>query len=461
MLEHDVVTLPIENDLMDLQNPTRSRRMTFLLLAPFVAASLAGCGRSTEAQELPGDFTTPVRVQVVKPKMGGLERKTEQPCTVQSFEFVGLYAQVSGVLENQKVDIGSRVKKGQLMAEILAPELIKEQAQAVAALEQANAQVTQAEKRVDAAAADLQATRKLVVQREFEKDSKVSYHDFRRKELKRFYDLVKENIIEMKVYDEENDKCQAALSAMEGAKAAVDTARFDVRTKEAKKDQAIADVTAAKANVRVAEAAVGKADVFVKFTKIVAPFDGIVSKRNYNNGDFIRLADRGGQLPLLVVQRRDKMRVIVQIPDTDAPFVNEGNPVEVRINSLGKHGIFPGTVSRLSYVEDDVSRTMQVEVDLDNKNRYLRHGMYGDITVHLQGTPEKAFTLPAGCLRRDGPESPQYVFVVRQNIAHKVEVKVDFNNAIQAEVIDGLEPTSLVVANPNGLVDGSRVEVVK
>jgi len=321
--------------------------------------------------------------------------------------------------------------------------------------------VTQAEKRVIAAAADLESTKKLVDQREFERKSKEAYYEFRRKELKRFEELVKTDVIDRRTLDEENDRCEAALSARDAAIAAVETVRFDVKTKEAKKDQAIADVTAAKANVRVAEAALGKADVFVKFTKIVAPFDGIVSKRNYNNGDFIRLADRGGQLPLLVVQRRDKMRVIVQIPDTDAPFVNEGNPVEVRITSLGKHGVFPGTVSRLAYVEDDVSRTMQVEVDLDNKNRYLRHGMYGDITVHLQGTPEKAFTLPAGCLRRDGLESPQYVFVVRQNIAHKIEVKVDFNNAIQAEVIDGLEPASLVVANPNGLVDGSRVQVVK
>jgi RND family efflux transporter MFP subunit len=434
----------------------------FLFLVPFLPAALAGCsGRSADAQEMPGEYAAPIRVQVLKPTVGGLERTTVQPATVQSFEFVGLFAQVSGVLENQNVDIGSRVKKGQVLAEILAPELIKEQAQAVAALEQAKAQVIQTEKHEIAAAADLDSTRKLVDQREFEKKSKEAYHDFRSKELKRFEELVKSDVIDARTLDEEKDRCEAALSAWEAAKAAVETARFDVNTKRAKVEEASANIIAAKANVRVAEAALGKADVFVKFTKIVAPFDGIVSKRNYNNGDFIRLADRGGQLPLLVVQRRDKMRVIVQIPDTDAPYVNEGNPVEVRITSLGKHGIFPGTVSRLSYVEDEKSRTMQVEVDLANKNRYLRHGMYGDITIHLQGTPEKALTLPASCLRRDGPDSPSYVFVVRKKTAHKVEVRVDFNNAIQAEIVDGLDPGSQVVINPNGLVDGSPVEVVK
>lgn len=448
-------------------NPARFMRLNHFTAIvygfPLLALGLTGCGgRSADAQELPGDFTAPIRVQVVRPKAGGLERFTVQPATVQSFEFIGLFAQVSGVLEKQNVDIGSKVKKGQLLAEILAPELIKEQAQAIALLEQARAQVTQAEKRVIAATAELESTKKLVKQREFEKNSKLSYFDFRSKELKRFKELVKTDVIDARTLDEENDRCQAAESAKDAAIAAVETANFDVKTKEAKLEQVKADVTAANANVRVAEASLGKADVFVKFTKIVAPFNGIISKRNYNNGDFIRLADRGGQLPLLVVQRRDKMRVIVQIPDTDAPFVNEDNPAELRIASLGKHGIFKGTVSRLAYVEDEKSRTMQVEVDLDNKNRYLRHGMYGEMTIHLQGTAEKAFSLPASCVRRDeGTESPNYVFVVRENIAHKIEVKVDFNNALRAEVVEGLDAGDWVVTNPNGLVDGARVEVIK
>jgi RND family efflux transporter MFP subunit len=432
-----------------------------VLLAPFLAAVLAGChGRSAEGQELPGETPAAIRVQVIKPKTGGLERTTVQPATVESFEFVSLFAQVSGVLEHQNVDIGSRVKKGQLLAEILAPELIKEQAQAAAALEQAKVNLLQAEKHVNAAEADLEATKKLVVQREEEMKSYASYYKYRKAELVRFKGLVDTEVIDRQVYDEEVDRCEAAKSRKDAAIAAVDTARFDVLSKAAKLEQVKADVIAAKANVQVAEASLGKADVFVKFTKIVAPFDGIISKRNYLNGDFIRTADRGGQLPLLVVQMRDKMRVIVQIPDTDAPYVNEGNPAELRIASLGKHGKFQGTVSRLSYSQDEKTRCMQVEVDLDNKNRYLRHGMYGDITIHLQGTPEKAFTLPAGCIRREGPEAKPYLFVVRQNKAHKVEVKIGFDNAVQTEILDGVDPGNLVVANPNGLVDGDSVEVV-
>ena len=107
--------------------------------------------RDAEAQETSGNGTATqngIAVQVVKPTPGGLERKTIQPASVQSFDWVDKFAQVSGVLEKQDVDIGSRVKKGQLLAEIMAPELIKEQAHAAAALEQAKAQVIQAKKHV-------------------------------------------------------------------------------------------------------------------------------------------------------------------------------------------------------------------------------------------------------------------------------------------------------------------------
>jgi RND family efflux transporter MFP subunit len=433
------------------------------LFLPLLLGSLAGCkGRSAEAQEVPDDSPTSIPVRVLKPKLGGLERKTVQPATVQAFEFVMKYAQVSGVLAKQKVDIGSKVKKGDLLAEIVAPELIQEQAHAAAALEQAKEQVKQAKKRVQTATADLKATEKMVEQREKEMDSYVAYQKYRKAELERYKELVASEVIDRRVFDEEQDRYEAAKSRADAAIVAVETAKLDVLTKAAKLEQVLVDVDLARAYVRVAKATLGKADVFVNFTKIIADFDGVITKRNYNNGDFIRTADRAGQLPLLVLQVRNRMRVIVQIPDTDAPYVNEGNPAVLRIAALGKKGKFKGTVSRLSYMEDEKSRTMQVEVDLDNPKHLLRHGMFGEITIRLQGTPEKAFTLPASCLKRDSVDEPYYVFVVRNDgKAHKVEVRVGFDNAARAEILDGLDQRDLVVADPHGaLSDGCKVLVI-
>jgi RND family efflux transporter MFP subunit len=439
---------------------------TVLFLVPVMAVGvMAGCqGRAAEARHQSGEASEQgeaVPVRVIKPKLGGLERITKQPATVQAFKFVGLYAQVSGVLANQEVDIGSKVKKGEILAEIIAPEIVQEEVHAAAALEQAKEQVRQADKRVETAKADLEATKKLVDQREEEKKSFEAYWRYRKAELQRYKELVASEVIDRRVYDEEKDRFEAALSRKDAALAAVETARADVLTKKAKKDQVIVDVALAKANVRVAEATLAKAKAFVGFTKIHAPFDGIITKRNYNNGDFIRTADRAGQLPLLEVQVRDKMRIVVQVPDTDAPNLKEGNRAELRIACLGKNGKFVGAVSRISYFEDEKARTMRVEVDLPNPKYLLRHGMFGEITIQLQGKPENAFTLPSTCVKRQTADSPPFVYVVRQNRARKVLVHVGKDDAKWVEILDGLQSTDLVVAEPSAAIsDGCPLNMV-
>src|SRR5439155_6343103 len=123
----------------------------------------------------------PVRVEVVKPKPGGMERTTTQPGSVHAYEYEDVFAKVSGYLKGQSVDIGSPVKKGQLLAVIDAPELEKEVLQAAAAVEQAKAQVKQAEARIVAAKADLAATEKLVPQRQAEVARAKSVLSYRRK----------------------------------------------------------------------------------------------------------------------------------------------------------------------------------------------------------------------------------------------------------------------------------------
>ncbi len=424
--------------------------------------------RDAEAQEASGNGTSSqygVAVQVVKPTPGGLERVTIQPASVQSFDWVDKFAQVSGVLEKQDVDLGSRVKKGQLLAEILAPELIKEQAHAAAALEQAKAEVTRAREHVNAAAAELESTRKLVKQREFEKESKVTYYGFRKKVLNRYKELVKTTVIEEALVDEEYEKCDAAKSAMDAAIAAVDTANADVLTKKAKLEQVKADVVAAKANVLVAEATLGKADEYVKFTRITAPFDGVITRRNYNNGAFIRAADRGGQLPLLTIKRTDLMRVTVQVPDTDVPFLAVGNSAVLKISTLGSNGRIAGKVCRLADSQDERSLTMRAEVDLVNKDGLLHDGMYGEMTIYLKSTLKNVFTLPSAYLKSDADGKQHYVFVVRKNKnnyrAKKVPVRVGFDNAVQAEILSGLGPDDLVICDPSSaIINGTRVDII-
>ena len=158
---------------------------------------------------------------------------------------------------------------------------------------------------------------------------------------------------------------------------------------------------AAQASVAVAQANLDKAKVFQGFTKIVSHYDGVVTLRNFHNGDFIRQADKGGQTPLLVVQRTDLMRVVAQVPDMHVPFADVGDAVEFSIDNLPEE-VFKGfRLSRIAASEDEHSRTMRVEIDVPNPKRFLRDGMFGEVTIHLQTPLKGAMTLPLSTLVRD------------------------------------------------------------
>src|SRR5581483_5395262 len=116
------------------------------------------------------------------------------------------------------------------------------------------------------------------------------------------------------------------------------------------------------------------------YSKIVSPYNGVITARNFHVGDFIRAADQGASRPLLDVAKTDLMRVVVQIPDKDVPFAGPGDTAVVEIDALpGKK--FNGKVSRIANAEDSQTRTMRTEIDLANADGILREGMYGRATV--------------------------------------------------------------------------------
>ena len=138
-----------------------------------------------------------------------------------------------------------------------------------------------------------------------------------------------------------------------------------------------------EAGVAVAQANLEKSEVRLAFATIRAPFDGVVTQRNFFPGDFIRSANQGGNEPLLTVQRVDKMRMIVAVPDRDVPFVDVGAAVEVEIDALpGKKWL--AKVSRIAGFEDPRTRTMRVEIDLPNPTGQIRPGMNGKATIVLE-----------------------------------------------------------------------------
>src|SRR5262249_38098177 len=134
----------------------------------------------------------------------------------------------------------------------------------------------------------------------------------------------------------------------------------------------------------------------LQYTKIVAPYDGVVIKRNLHTGAFIN--PKSGEQPLLTVMRTDKLRLIVDIPEKDARFLSKDNTVRVDLDAL-PGTLFSWKISRLAPVLGS-GKKVRVEVEVPNPTGTLYPGMYGHASVILQEKPG-ALTVPVTCLGRD------------------------------------------------------------
>ena len=197
------------------------------------------------------------------------------------------------------------------------------------------------------------------------------------------------------------------------------------------------------------------------FATITAPFDGVIGQRAFFPGDYVRSANEGGNNePLLTVHRTDLMRVVVQIPDRDVPFTDPGDNAEVRIDALPGPPL-KAKVSRIASFEDPQTRLMRVELDLPNPTGKICHGMYGQVTIVLDQEKE-LLSIPSSCLvgKHDGGKGT--VYVVREDHAHQVSVRVGTDNGLRVVILGGLDPNDQVILQPgNRLSDGTEVVSTK
>ena len=404
------------------------------------------------------DTEQPVPVHVVTPKRGGLERTVTRPGSVHAFEYALLFAKVPGYLHNQVVDIGVRVNKDAVLAEIDAPEIETTVTKAAADVNKAKAQVQVMEARLQSAQAELRETYVKVEQAEADVLNAVAMLKLRQQQYQRIKKLVESNTDEQELADEKMEAKMAAESKLLAQRKAVDTAKVAIDTAKAHIAAASADVTDAKAQVEVAEAVLARTQVFADYLKLRAPFDGVVTRRNYHEGDYIRAGSDNDNKPVLTVARTDLMRVIVDVPDPDVPFTHAGARAEVRIGSLSGQ-VFAGKVARIAQAEDYNSRTMRVEVDLPNPKDVLTDGMFGSVTINLGADPN-ALTIPTACLVGAEKDNQRAVFVVRDGKALQVKVHVGHDDGIHAEVLSGLRADDQVVEQHGpGLADGVAVVV--
>jgi HlyD family secretion protein len=410
--------------------------------------------------------TVGIAVEVMSPRRGGIARKCLQPGSIEPFEAADLYSKVSGFLIEQDVDIGYPVKAGDVLARISVPEYEKQVKADAAEVARAEARVDQVNAAIVTAKADLMAATVAIGLAKAEKQSKESYLDYCRRQRDRIKKVVSNGVIVDQVGDEVQRQYQEAVAADLGAREAVALAVHKEAAARARVQQAKADLKYAQAETATARARLEKSQVMLDYTTIRSPYTGVVTKRNFHRGDFIRSADAGGdRLPILAVERTDVMRVIIQVPERDVPFVDCGDPAVVAVDAL------PGVVfktrdgdkvevSRLAASEDPQTRMMRTEVHLKNPDGKLRRGMFGRVTLDLQTGAPGAFRIPSAALSGKAEGGKAVIRLIRDGKAAFVPVTIGSDNGSEVEILSGLSAEDRVIIRAAGPVnDGDAVVV--
>jgi HlyD family secretion protein len=412
------------------------------------------------------DIHSGVKVEVVEPKPGGIPRVCTQPGSVEPFERSEIYVKVNGRLKMLKVDIGDRVKAGELLAEIEIPELEAQAARNKAKIEDAEAKYQQTLAQRDEAQAEARAAESSEKLAAILVKAKSAFRSYRERQLNRIKDLVARKAEDQRLQDEQEDYYLSALQEENAAKEKVIAEQERVNAARVKIQRVEADIKASKAGIDVARAEWENSRVWVEYGKIVSPFDGVITQRGFFQWDFIKAGDQGGNTPVITITSTKVLRVVIPVPDRDAPFIEPGKPAELTFDALP--GVIYKTagdnkvvVSRMSNALDYQTRLMRVEVDVHNNDGRLKQGMYGQGRIFLtEGTPN-AVNIPSSALVGRVNDGSGTVRVVRDGKIESIPVKYGMDNGIDVEITSVLSSKDQVVVGTNVPVkDGTPVTVI-
>ena len=256
------------------------------------------------------------------------------------------------------------------------------------------------------------------------------------------------------------------LADLERSKAEAEIAELDYkRAADAQKkapDLIVAQsIDTAKAKVQMAKANLSRAETLIGFTKIAAPFSGVVTRRFVDPGAFVPAATSGSaaqNAAVLTIADFNTVRVQIAVPEAEVPLVKKGITVKVTVEELPGRS-FDGSVTRFAYALDDTSKTMLAEVDLENAKSELRPGMYAIAKVGVEKhTGTLVLPVDAVMVEKTGPS----VFTVVDGKAKKLPVKTGFNDGTSVELLEGVkENDAVVVVGKMTLNNGQAVNVAE
>ena len=434
-----------------------------LSLAAAVSALvfITGChSSSSKAGAQPSASSTPaatVPVVAGPPARKTLRRESVQPGRIEAFEFTPLFAKFPCYVQKLGVDIGDRVEPNQLLVELFLPELKNELRQKEAALNQARAEiefataaVVAAEAAVATAKANVSAAEAGIIRVEADVTRWKSQYT-------RISQLVAGGSVDRKLEDETRDSLQAAEAARGEVRAKVEAAQATLLQSQAELAKAKANEAVARARQGNAEADLAREKSLLEYTQIRAPYAAVVTERNVNRGDFVQPASTMTAKPMLTVASTDTVRVFVDVPEMDSPFVAAGRAGYVSVQALPDR-IVAGKVARTSWVLG-ANRTLHTELDLPNPQGLLRPGMYATAHIVLEERPN-VYVLPLSAIIRDGKQA--FCWIVDGKVAKRTPITTGLQVGTDIEVIAGLKGDEQIVQSQVAMLqEGQPIEIAK
>jgi RND family efflux transporter MFP subunit len=352
-----------------------------------------GCHRPPAPSSDPGAPAAPAQppaVKIVHPERKDLRRSIERPgYNIEAFERTPLYAKIPGYVQKWNFDIGARVQKGDILAELYIPEMDVELKQKEASTRQAAAEIEQANAVVQRAQAELERAKS-----QYERLAQVG-------------------------------RSSGVLN-----KEQVDEARLGFEAAQAAVAKAQADVDVAKARLEVAQADRDHVQTLLQYTKIRAPFDGVVTQRGINTDHFVQPASGSKGDSLFVVEKVDPVRVFVNVQELEAVWVREGDSALIRPQSLPGQQ-FKGKVTRTAGALHPQNRTLRTEIDLPNGDGKLLPGMYVTVTIIVEH--KNVWALPAAAVVTQGEQS--FCYCLEKGKTVRTPLKLGIRDGDWVEVL--------------------------
>jgi RND family efflux transporter MFP subunit len=354
-------------------------------------------------------------VAVIHPRPGAMQDEVVLPGNIQAFIDSPIYARASGYLKRWYADIGARVKTGQVLAEIDAPELDQQ-------VRQARADVQQAQAALDQALANSQQGK--------------ANEELARVTADRWRNLAGKGVVSR----QENDQYQMQFKAQAANVQSLEKA-----------------IAAARSSIVSSEANLGRLEEMQRYTTVRAPFDGVITARNTDVGALINAGAGTPTQELFHIASTAKLRVYVNVPQMYSRSAVPGLAATLTLAEFpGRR--FHGTLVRNAEAIDSGTRTLLTEVDVDNASGELKPGAYAEVHFAIPAAA-RSLILPVNAFlfRSEGLR----VGVVRESgKVELVPVVIGKDYGTELEVVSGIDANDQVIANPpDSLTSGTVVHV--